>query len=61
MKKDSELKLMHHYNYNKILTRQCTTHIFLGFCRSHKCIFLQIANKLAKVGAFLASQPHSDT
>ena len=45
----------------QVHTKQWTTHTFLGFCLSHKCMFLQMANRFAKVGAFFAVQPQSDT
>ena len=44
-----------------LLTRQCTTQTFLGFCRSQRCMFLQIANKVVSVGALRCAHPHSDT
>lgn len=44
-----------------IFTMQWITQIFWGFCRSHRCMFWQIAKRLESIGAFLAGQPHSET
>ena len=52
---------MYMANVPDLLTRQCTTQMFLGFCRSHRCMFLQIANKVVNVGALRCAHPHSDT
>lgn len=43
------------------LTAQCTTHTFLGSCRSQACMLLQRPYRRWRSGARRAAQPHSKT